>query len=96
MSWVIIHLIDDESPLKGVDWKDPGGHVLAISAILTGHDVNYSQQVYARHVYQPDHLRVGHRFVDVLTDRPDGRIQVDYGLFHDTLPDGLGPYSPAP
>jgi hypothetical protein len=43
--------------------------------------------VYARHLYYPEDIRVDHRFVDVISQLPDGRFMIDYGKFHDTVPD---------
>lgn len=87
MTWVVMHPIDDESPLRDVDWQNPQ-NLLAIVATLVGHDGTYGQTTYARQLYTPSSVRVGHRFVDVISQLPDGRLMIDYTKFHDTLPDG--------
>jgi len=33
----------------------------------------------------PGDARVGHRFVDVTHALPDGRTEIDYSRFHDTV-----------
>lgn len=91
LSWQIMHTLDEASPFADVDWDEPGAEVLAIVVTLTGHDGTYGQTIYARHVYYPEDLRVGHHFVDVISQLDDGRLLVDYGLFHDTVPVGTAP-----
>ena len=86
LSWAVIHAIDEDSPLHGVDFHDPEGDVLFI-VTLTGHDGTYGQTMYARRLYYPEDIRVGHRFVDVISQLDDGRMMLDYTYFHDTVPD---------
>jgi inward rectifier potassium channel len=86
MTWVVLHPIDDESPLRDVDWDNPQ-NLLAVVATLVGHDGTYGQTTYARQLYTPDKIRHHHRFVDVISQLPDGRLMIDYTQFHDTLPD---------
>jgi inward rectifier potassium channel len=86
MTWVVMHEIDGQSPLAGVDWVHPKD-VLAIIVTLMGHDGTYGQTTYARHLYYPEDIRVGHHFVDVMTQLPDGRMAIDYSRFHDTVQD---------
>lgn len=86
LTWVVMHEITKESPLYGVDWANPKD-LVAIVTTLSGHDGTYGQTTYARHAYGPEDVRVGHRFVDVLSQLPNGRMMVDYAKFHDTVPD---------
>lgn len=86
MTWSVIHTIDDESPLKDVDWSQPTRGIIMIAAILSGHDGTYGQTIYARHNYTGHQIRANHRFVDVISQLPDGRMLIDYERFHDTVP----------
>lgn len=86
LSWSVMHEIDEESPLKDVDWSNPT-RLVSIVATLMGHDGTYGQTTYARHLYAPEDVRVGERFVDVIHELPDGRLMLDYKLFHETRPD---------
>jgi inward rectifier potassium channel len=61
---------------------------------LLGHDGTVSQTTYARHIYLPEDIRVGHQFIDVLSELDDGRLMIDYTKFHDTVPDDR--YAPIP
>lgn len=86
MTWVVMHAIDDESPLRDIDWDNPQ-NLLAIVATLIGHDGTYGQTTYARQLYTPDKVRHRQRFVDVISQLPDGRLMIDYTRFHETVPD---------
>lgn len=87
LTWVVMHPIDDESPLRHIDWSSGEPPPLSLIAILTGRDGTYNSTVYARHTYYPEHFRPSARFVDVIHQLPDGRMMVDYEKFHDVVPD---------
>lgn len=93
MTWSVMHVIDDDSPLKDVDWNHPGQHLIMVAAILMGHDGTYGQTVYARHTYTPADIRANHRFIDVISQLPDGRMLIDYDKFHLTEPESAHPAS---
>ena len=88
ISWTVMHIVDQESPLYGHLLDGTMGPVIVT---LTGHDGTYGQTNYARHMYSPGDLRVGERFVDVISRLPDGRLLLDLDLFHDTKPVDLSP-----
>ncbi len=87
LSWTIIHEIDENSPLYGIDWDNLDDHLATMIITMTGHDGTYGQTTYARQQYFAEDFRVGHRFVDILSDMDDGRLLVDYTRFHSTEPD---------
>jgi inward rectifier potassium channel len=85
LSWLVIHEINPDSPLWG---KDPAamaraGNVLVCS--ITGTDEALNAAVSARYVYGAEDVRVGHRFVDVITRTENGDMSIDYSRFHDTV-----------
>lgn len=87
LTWSVQHPIDEDSPLHGVDWSDdPGSRVLLIIVTIKGHDATYGQTTHAQQTYYADDVVVGHRFVDVISQLPDGRLMVDYDVFHTTEP----------
>jgi inward rectifier potassium channel len=90
-----LHEVDEHSPLWGTDWAAPDERVISFIATMMGHDGTYAQTTYARHVYYCDDLRVGERFADIIHELPDGRMMIDYGLFHDTLADASATPDPA-
>lgn len=86
LTWAVMHTLDDNSPLKDIDWsKKDRSRLVGINVTLTGHDGTYSQTIYAQHSYQLDDVRPGQRFVDVVSQLPDGRLAIDFTKFHDTL-----------
>ena len=87
LTWTIIHPIDAESPFYGASPEDLTSRVLFLVVTLTGHDATYGQTTFARTVYEPPDIRVGHRYVDVVSALDDGRTLIDYDRFHDTIPD---------
>ncbi len=87
LSWTVMHRIDASSPLHGLRAETLGASMIAIIATMTGHDSTYAQTTHARMLYRAEDVRFGCRFVDVITTLPDGRMQVDFTRFHDTVPD---------
>lgn len=95
LSWLVMHRIDESSPLWGIDWSNPSSRIYSIIATLTGHDSAYSQTVYARGVWQPEDIYAGYRFIDVVSTADDGRLILDFTKFHAIEPDPL-PQAHAP
>ncbi|MBV7337699.1 hypothetical protein KFU94_57610 [Chloroflexi bacterium TSY] len=60
---------------------------MLIICSMLGHDATYGQTIHARHIYHADEVLTGRRFVDVISQLPDGRMLIDYEKFHDTVPD---------
>jgi inward rectifier potassium channel len=87
LSWLVLHRITPDSPLYGKDAESIAGGGNVIICALTGTDDTLNASVYARHIYGAEHLRFGHRFVDVITRSPEGDVSIDYGRFHDTTAD---------
>ncbi len=84
LSWVLFHPIDEHSPifdLVGSDSIDP--KLFSIACLLTGHDGNYSQTIYARHSYYGEDFVFDRYFADVLTNLPDRVIEIDFMHFDD-------------
>lgn len=87
LSWTALHVIDAHSPLHGIDWSSDKDTVMGFIAILSGHDATYAQMTHARCSWSKDDVHVGHHFVDVMSQLPDGRMLIDYDKFHDIEPD---------
>jgi inward rectifier potassium channel len=87
LSWMVMHEIDEDSPLANVDWDKPEDSIMAIIVTMTGHDATYGSTTHARHMYDPAHVTRGERFVDVISELEDGRLMIDFGDFHKTEPD---------
>ncbi len=84
LSWVIMHPIDEASPLFGVDSVEVmRASNMEVIVAMSGMDDVFNQRIYARHAYLPEEVLWDKRFADVLSVHPDGRRIVDYGLFHE-------------
>jgi inward rectifier potassium channel len=86
LTWSVLHPIDENSPFHGVNPDNLENSFVTMVVTLTGHDSTFAQTVHARHMYFPEDLRFGHRFVDVLSNLEDGRLLLDFDRFHDTVP----------
>jgi inward rectifier potassium channel len=86
LSWTIMHRIDENSPLRGMDFKTMCEQEFEILILLSGTDETLADIIYARHSYVPADFRWNHKFVDVLSIAPTGHRIVDLTKFHDTVP----------
>ncbi|MGE4170611.1 MAG: ion channel [Candidatus Margulisiibacteriota bacterium] len=85
LSWTVMHVIDEKSPLWGIDWEKPDLSFISIAATLVGHDAAYSQTTFARHMYLPEDVEPNRQFVDVIHQLTDGRMMIDYTKFHELV-----------
>src|SRR5216684_4458279 len=85
LSWTLFHVLDEESPLYGLDADGLETHAAALVVVVSGYDVVAAQTVHARKSYDHPDIRFGQRYVDILGTAEDGRLKIDYGRFHDTL-----------
>jgi inward rectifier potassium channel len=86
LSWTIMHVIDETSPLFGLTEQDLIDRQIELIALLSGSDATMAETIYARYSYGPEDLVRDHRFVDVLFLTPKGQRVVDLTRFHDTEP----------
>jgi len=86
VSWLVIHPIDEDSPLFGLGAQVCEQEDVRVIISVTGMDGTFMQQVYAHHQYQHTDLRFGERFVDVIERQPDGSMLLMLDRFHDTEP----------
>lgn len=84
VTWSVIHEIDEDSPLRDVDWSKANEQVQLFIATVVGHDATYGQTVHARKMYHAENVHPGETFVDILSELPDGRLLIDYARFHHT------------
>jgi inward rectifier potassium channel len=90
LSWTAIHAITPSSPLFGLDAEALASRRAEIILTLTGIDETFAQTVHARMNYTWEAVLFGHRFADIVSDLPDGRRQMNYRKFHETIPMELG------
>jgi inward rectifier potassium channel len=87
LSWTLFHIIDEASPLYGLNADDLEAMKVALIVVVSGYDVVAAQTVHARKSYDYPNIRFGHRYAEILDTAEDGRLKVDYGRFHETLPE---------
>lgn len=86
LSWTLYHPIDETSLLYGLTADDLEASDVALVVVVSGYDVVAAQTVHARWTYNHDDILFGHRYADILGTAEDGRIKIDYGRFHETVP----------
>lgn len=85
-TWTILHRIDGDSPLRDVTPESLRGADVELNVAVIGIDGITWQTLHARHRYLPEEFQFGVRYADMLSPKPDGRLQLDYAKLHDTLP----------
>lgn len=87
MSMLVMHEIDEKSPLYGFDEKELSGLAGEILVTAIGTDSTYGQNIHANQFYSLEKIRWGYRFGDMVEILNDGTRLVDFGRFHDLTPD---------
>jgi inward rectifier potassium channel len=85
LSWLVVHRIDEHSPLRDATPESLQRDRAAVVLSLTGVDEVLSQTVYAHHSYLAEDIRWDARFVDVIGRREGGGWLVNYSRFDDVL-----------
>jgi len=87
MSWTVFHPIEEDSPLYGMDEAEFHEDVLTMVATMTAHDSTFAQTTHARRQYFASDVDWDHRFEDVMSTSPEGRLILDFDKFHITNPE---------
>jgi inward rectifier potassium channel len=87
LSWTLFHILDQESPIYGLDADGLAAANVSLVVVVSGYDIVAAQTVHARKSYDNPQIRFGHRYAEILGTTEDGRLRVDYGQFHATIPD---------
>ena len=95
-SWTVMHVIDASSPLHGMSPEALTQHEVEFFASVTGTDDTSLQPVHSRHRYFEADVAWGARHVDILSELPDGRLQMDVGKFDLVMPTAPAPDFPYP
>jgi inward rectifier potassium channel len=80
-SWTIMHLIDESSPLFGATPESCERDEVELVVTVVGTDDTSLQPVHGRTRYLLGDIVWGARLADVLSELPDGRLQLDVGKF---------------
>ena len=87
LSWTLFHAIDKTSPLPGATAADLAQADAALVLTVSGVDDSSAQQLHARQIYSAEDIRWHHRYRDISSTSPDGRLMLDYTKFHDVTPE---------
>ena len=87
LSWTLFHSLDEQSPIYGLDADGLAAANVSLVVVVSGYDIVAAQTVHARKTYDHPEIRFGHRYAEILGTTEDGRLRVDYGRFHATVPD---------
>jgi inward rectifier potassium channel len=85
LHWVIVHPIDESSPLYGATARELIDVDAEFIILLTGVDETSSQSVHVRSSYKHDEVVWGSKFADMFTTS-SGEIAVDLRKLHDIQP----------
>jgi inward rectifier potassium channel len=95
-AWVAMHTIEPSSPLHGETPESAAEKEIELQILVVGLDDISMQTVHAGHRYFTHQLLWGRRFVDIVSEAPDGDIVLDLRKFHDTEPTSPTPEFPYP
>ncbi|MBR8829770.1 MAG: Inward rectifier potassium channel Kirbac3.1 [Chroococcopsis gigantea SAG 12.99] len=83
LTWLVMHPIDEDSPLHGLAPEDLIARDVELWVTLTGLDETFSQTIHSRYAYDLDDIVWNARFLDVFTDKANGERFLDLRRFHD-------------
>jgi len=84
LSWTIVHPIDDDSPLHGMDAEELAECDTEFLIMLSGFDETFSQTVHTRSSYRGDEVVWGARFTSMFNPaKDDGTLSVDVRKLHE-------------
>ena len=95
-SWTVMHTIDEASPLHGATPETLARDEVEFRVTVVGIDETSAQNVHARYTYDHEQTRWGARHADMLSELPDGRLQLDMREFHRVVPTSPTPAFPYP
>ena len=96
LSWSVMHRIDENSPLFGIDLAQVAPGNVDFMAIMTGLDATTSSTVHARHVYAQSDVLMDYMFEDIIQPDASGMYIIDYRRLHAVAPISVAPVSVAP
>jgi inward rectifier potassium channel len=95
-SWTVMHQIDEKSPLYKATPDSCRAEEVELIVSVVGTDDTSLQPVHGRTRYEMKDIVWGARLADVLSELPDGRMQLDIGKFDDLVPTEPTPDFPYP
>jgi len=87
LSWTVFHTLDETSPLHGMSPHDLVSSDTVLALNVSGVDDSSAQHLYARQLYSHHDIKWKHRYRDITSVSPVGRLLIDYSKFHEILPE---------
>lgn len=85
-SWMILHRIDDASPLHGETPASLGASDAELTVAVSGTDDTSLQPIHAQHTWLARSIVWGARLADLVSETPEGNLVLDLRRFHDLTP----------
>ena len=85
MTMTLMHVIDESSPLYGLDKGACFQERSEFFVTMVGTDGTFGQTIHSTHTYFPDDISWGGKFKDMVVLHPDGTREIDYANFHQTV-----------
>jgi inward rectifier potassium channel len=82
LTWTIVHPIDADSPLYGLNADDLERLDANISVLISGVDETVAYTITARHVYATKEILFDRQFESIIHKSTSGDRYFDYSLFH--------------
>lgn len=86
LSWSVMHVIDEQSPLYGVTPECLRDSEAAVLLTIEGVDETTSQPLVAMYQWDVDDVRWNYAHADLVRRDESGVNVIDYAVFHDVLP----------
>jgi inward rectifier potassium channel len=83
LSWSILHLINEDSPLFGETSQSLHDKNAEIIVSMTGLDESLSSNIHTRFSYVAHEIHFGRSFEGILKRMPDNTLEVHYDKIHD-------------
>ena len=86
LSWSLIHVIDETSPLYRVTPVDLAAADGLLTLNVGGVDDNSAQYLHARRLYNHQDIRWNYRYRDITSFSERGTLVIDYSLIDESMP----------
>ena len=83
LTWTLVHTIDEQSPLYGLDKAAIESHGTILILTLDGIEDVFAQTVHTNYIYEARHFLFNKRFASILNQHKDGSRMIDYARFHE-------------
>jgi inward rectifier potassium channel len=95
-AWLVLHRIEPGSPLHDETRESLAASDAELTLTVSGVDDTSLQLVHARHTWLTSSIAWGARLADIVSETPEGGIQLDLRRFHEIVPPPPSAAAPAP